>query len=246
MSWIPADWPAPAGVHAGATTREGGTSTGVYASLNLGTHVGDAPAAVEENRARLRRLLRLPGEPAWLEQVHGTRVVDLARDRADAPADAAVCAVPGTVCAVLTADCLPVVLCSRDGQAVGVAHAGWRGLAAGVVEATVAALTRVGAPPADLLAWIGPCIGPGAYEVGDEVREAFTASDPEAAVAFSANARGRWQADLPALARLRLARVGVMRVYGGQLCTASDATRFYSHRRDGRCGRLATLVWRSR
>jgi len=233
------DWPAPARVRAFVTFRTGGVSAGAYASLNLGTHVGDDPEAVAENRRRVAARLALPSEPRWLEQVHGTTVLDLDRD-ALAPADGAVTAQPGVVCAVLTADCLPVLLTDRGGNRVGVAHAGWRGLAAGVVENAVAAL---GTSPAEILAWLGPAIGPRAFEVGDEVRAAFAAAGFETARAFVPNARGRWQADLYALARQSLARAGVTAVYGGGACTYADAERFFSHRREAPCGRMASLVW---
>ena len=236
-------WPAPAGVRAAMTTRAGGVSTGAFASFNLATHVGDDPAAVAENRRRLREALALPAEPAWLEQVHGPRVAILP-GFAGAPADAAVAFTPGSVCAVLVADCLPVFLASRDGDRVGIAHAGWRGLASGVVEATVAAL---GGEPGRLVAWLGPAIGPRAFEVGAEVRDAFLAHDGGCDGAcggsFRPGREGRWLADLPALARRRLAAAGVGAVTGGEYCTYSDPTRFYSYRRDGATGRMAALAW---
>jgi YfiH family protein len=232
-------WPVPAGVRAAMTTRAGGVSTGTFASFNLATHVGDDPAAVAENRRRLRDALALPAEPAWLEQVHGARVAVLPGS-APGPADAAVAFAPGSVCAVLVADCLPVILASRDGDRVGIAHAGWRGLAAGVVEATVAAL---GGEPGRLVAWLGPAIGPRAFEVGGEVRDAFLARDRGSDVAFRPGREGRWFADLPALARRRLAAAGVDAVTGGASCTHSDPARFYSYRRDGATGRMAALAW---
>lgn len=233
------DWPAPARVRAAMTTRAGGASAGAWASLNLATHVGDDPAAVAENRRRVRATLDLPSEPGWLGQVHGARVAVLPRDD-DEPADASVCFTPGLVCAVLVADCLPVFLASRDGDRVGIAHAGWRGLAGGVVEATVAALE---CDPSRLVAWLGPSIGPRAFEVGAEVREAFVAQDPGAEGAFVAGRPGRWLADLPALARRRLEAAGVSAVSGGGLCTYADPARFYSYRRDGATGRMAALAW---
>ncbi len=231
------DWPAPASVRAAVTTRRGGVSTGPHASLNLAAHVGDDPAAVAENRRRVATALGLPAEPAWLQQVHGTTV---ARDGSAAMADASIATGPGRVCVVLTADCLPVLFAQGDGDCVGVAHAGWRGLAAGVLEATIAAL---GVPPHSLLAWLGPAIGADAFEVGDEVRAAFTSGDPGAATHFRAGRAGRWQADLEGLARRRLAAAGVTAIHGGGLCTFSDAARFYSYRRDGATGRMATMVW---
>jgi YfiH family protein len=233
------NWPAPAGVHAAMTTRAGGVSQGPYASFNLASHVGDEAAAVSENRRRLRAALRLPAEPAWLEQVHGIRVAALP-GILRGPADAAVTFTAGCVCAVLVADCLPVFLAGRDGCRVGIAHAGWRGLAAGVIEATVAALE---CDPGELIAWLGPSIGPAAFEVGGEVRDAFLAQDAGSAIAFRAGREGRWFANLPALARRRLASAGVGDVLGDGLCTHSDAARFYSYRRDGVTGRMAALAW---
>ena len=233
------DWPAPASVRAAVTTRAGGVSSGPWASFNLALHVGDDPAAVAENRRRLRAVLDLPSEPSWLQQVHGHEVARLPGPLPDA-ADAAVAFGRGAVCAVLVADCLPVFLASRDGDRVGVAHAGWRGLAAGVIEATVVAL---GCDPARLVAWLGPAIGPQAFEVGEEVLSAFTAGDPAAAKHFQAGRAGHWLADLPALARRRLMECGVGSVHGGGNCTVSDPARFYSYRRDGATGRMAALTW---
>lgn len=239
LALIRPDWPAPATVRAVATTRAGGVSTGPWAGLNLGDHVDDDPAAVAENRARLRAAVALPAAPHWLRQVHGIEVAIPGRHE-PATADAAVTRETGRVLAILTADCLPVLLTSRDGSVVAAAHAGWRGLAAGVLEATLAVMDCA---PADVLAWLGPAIGPAAFEVGEDVRAASLDSDPGAGAAFVANARGRWQADLPALARRRLGAAGVTAVYGGDLCTHADAARFYSHRRDGRTGRMASLIW---
>ncbi len=238
--WIVPDWPAPANVKAFITTRAGGSSSGAYAGLNLGSQGGDDPRAVEANRQRLRAAL--PGEPKWLKQVHGCGVVD-ADTLADVPeADAAVARSADTVCAVLVADCIPVLLADRAGSAVAVAHAGWRGLAGGVVERVV---ERLGRPPGDLLAYLGPGIGPRAFEVGTDVREAFLAVDPRADAAFTPRSAGKWWADLFLLARQRLARSGVTRVYGGGWCTHSDPRRFYSYRRDGPTGRMAALIWRT-
>jgi YfiH family protein len=231
------DWPAPANVRALATTRLGGASEGPYASLNLGAHVGDAEAAVAANRRELRRLL--PADPLWLNQVHGTRCVAAETASPGADADASFTRMPGAVCAVLTADCLPVLLCDAAGTAVAAVHAGWRGLAAGVIDSAVTAL---GVPARELIAWLGPAIGPEAYEVDEDVRAAFAAGDPVTAAAF--HPRGdKWLCDLYALARRRLAALGVERVFGGDLCTFSDSRRFYSYRRDGRTGRMATLIW---
>jgi polyphenol oxidase len=235
------DWPAPARVRAAFTLRSGGVSGGAFASLNLGAHVGDKPEAVFENRLRVRRALDLPAEPTWLQQVHGKDVADLDGPHlATSAADAALTRSAGRVCAVQVADCLPVLFAARDGSAVAAAHAGWRGLAAGVLEATV---SELGLAPAGLCAWLGPAIGPAHFEVGEEVRAAFVAQDAGAAAAFTANQRGRWLCDLYALARRHLAALGLQAVYGGAVCTYSDATRFFSYRRDGQCGRMAALIW---
>jgi len=239
--FIAADWPAPENIVAGTTLRTHGVSSGVYDSLNLGTNVGDDPTTVNENRQRFVSACDLPAEPLWLKQVHGTTVaLHPARDPV-AQADAAVSASPGIACAVLSADCLPVLFASRDGHEIGAAHAGWRGLSAGVLEATVCSFTS---EPAELLAWLGPAISQPAFEVGAEVRQEFIANDPAAADCFRANNRGRWQADLYALARLRLSRAGVGHVTGGDFCTFGDAGRFFSYRRDGQCGRMASFVFR--
>lgn len=232
------DWPAPPRVRALQTLRGGGCSPAPWDSFNLGDHVGDDPVRVAANRAALRR--RLPAAPAWLRQVHGTVAVDAAICPENAEADAAFARRPGVVCAVMTADCLPVLFCDRAGSVVAAAHAGWRGLAAGVLEATVAAL---GVPPGELLAWLGPAIGPAAFEVGDEVRAAFVAGDPAAAAAFAAQAPGKWLADLPQLARRRLLAAGVGWIGGGEMCTYADPDNYFSYRRDGVTGRMATLVW---
>ena len=236
--WIVPDWPAPARVRALATTRAGGVSAQPYDGFNLATHVGDDPAAVIENRRRLRSAL--PAEPLWLTQVHGTRVVSAEAAESGSEADACVARAPGRVCAVQSADCLPVLFADLAGTVVAAAHAGWRGLAAGVLERTAAAMAVA---PKELIAWLGPAIGPAAFEVGAEVREIFCAADPAAAGAFAANERGRWQCDLAALARRSLARAGVTRVFGGGWCTYSDPLRFYSYRRDGVTGRMASLIW---
>lgn len=235
------DWPAPRGVRALQTTRLGGVSAGPWHSLNLGTHVGDDPAAVAANRARLRRAL--PAEPLWLEQVHGVVVADADGDLAPGvpTADAVVARGAGRVCAVMTADCLPLLFCDRAGSVVAAAHAGWRGLCAGVVEATLAAM-RV--PPAEVLVWLGPAIGPSAFEVGAEVRAAFVAADAAAAAAFAPQPGGKWLADLWLLARQRLAACGVEAVFGGGQCTVASRGRYFSYRRDGITGRMATLIWR--
>lgn len=238
--WIEPDWPAPANVRAAATLRTGGVSEDVFASLNLGSHVGDEPAAVTENRRRVITALGLSSEPLWLNQVHGTAVVEAHPAAAPPTADAAYTRGANEVCVVLTADCLPVLFCNRQGTRAAAAHAGWRGLAGGVLSATLAALD---APPHDVLAWLGPAIEQDAFEVGAEVREQFVARDPANAAAFAPNARGRWQADLYALARLELTRSGVKHIHGGGFRCHADRERFFSYRRDGKTGRMATMVW---
>jgi len=240
IDWIAPDWPAPAHVRVLSTLRAGGVSVGPYASLNLAEHVGDHPDAVSANRLLLREAAHLPAEPLWLEQVHGTNVIRHPGDSVIVRADASVAFEPGRVCAVMTADCLPVVLSDRGGTRVGVVHAGWRGLLDGVVEATIAALD---ASPAQLIAWLGPAIGPGAFEVGDEVRSAFAARNPAAGEYFRPNERNRYQADLYGLAKLALAAAGVGSVHGGGWCTHHESERFFSFRRDGVTGRMATLAW---
>lgn len=238
-AWIRPDWPAPARVQALSTTRAGGVSLPPYDSLNLGVHVGDQSADVAANRAVLRG--QLPGEPCWLNQVHGTRVVDAAQPESVPHADAVVSRRAGAVCVVMTADCLPVLLCDRAGSVVGAAHAGWRGLQGGVIEATAAAMQI---PPSDIIAWLGPAIGPNAFEVGDEVRAAFVGDAAIAAAAFRpSTTSGKWLADIYLLARQRLQALGVNSISGGDLCTVTDRERFFSYRRDGVTGRMASLIW---
>jgi YfiH family protein len=242
-SLLSVDWPLPAGVHAAFTTRVGGVSSAPWDTFNVATHVGDAHGDVAANRARLKSLLALPAEPAWLSQVHGTVVADLdSQPQGVIAADAAIARAPGRVCVVMVADCLPVLFCSRDGQRIGAAHAGWRGLASGVLEEIVKAL---GVPGDELTAWLGPAISQAHFEVGDEVRDTFLKADRAANSRFKMNARGRWQADLFGLARLRLASMGLTNVHGGDVCTYADRESFYSHRRDGKGGRMAALIWRA-
>jgi purine-nucleoside/S-methyl-5'-thioadenosine phosphorylase / adenosine deaminase len=236
--WIVPDWPAPANVRALITTRSGGVSTGPFASMNLGQPIDDDMQSVRTNRASLRDIL--PAEPKWLLQVHGAQVVNADRLQQPVEADAAVARNPGSVCTVMVADCLPVLLTDCAGRVVAAAHAGWRGLAAGVLENTVHATDTA---PNELLAYLGPAIGPSAFEVGADVRDAFLARSPDAASAFVAHKPGKWQADLFALARQRLRASGVTQIYGGGLCTYSDPWRFYSHRRDKVSGRMAALIW---
>jgi YfiH family protein len=239
-SYLMPEWDVPGGVRAAFTLRSGGVSAPPFDTLNSAEHVGDREADVAENRRRIGSALALTCEPVWLEQVHGSTVLDLDRTPARRRADAAITRTAGRVCVVQVADCLPVLIAARDASAVAVAHAGWRGLAGGVLEATVGALAIRGR---ELVAWLGPAIGPRAFEVGEEVRAAFLAHDTRAAQGFVANDRGRWQCDLFSLARQRLAALGISNVTGGGLCTYSDPRRFFSYRRDGRCGRMAALIW---
>jgi YfiH family protein len=238
LEFIMPDWPAPANVHGCCTSRTGGFSAAPWDSLNLADHVGDDPDRVRENRRLLREALKLPAEPVWLHQVHGRVVRDAATGRGEA--DGAFALRAGIVCAVLTADCLPVLLCDRGGTRVAALHAGWRGLASGILESGVHALDI---DPGELLAWLGPAIGPNAFEVGPEVRQQFLQADAAATEAFTLGVGDRWHADLYVLARQRLRRAGVSAVFGGDHCTATDVQHFYSFRRDGQTGRMASLIW---
>lgn len=233
------DWPAPACVHAATTLRTGGVSRGPYTSLNPALHVGDDREAVMQNRRLIRDRLALPSEPVWLEQIHGNKVVKAGPMSGVPQADASYTGEPGLVCAVLTADCLPLLLCSMDGVLVAAVHAGWRGLLDGVIRNTVAALDRT-----DLLAWLGPAIGPDRFEVGEEVRAAFMQKSSAFAEAFKPQANGKWLADIYRLARIDLNMLSVTNIYGGRFCTVTEQDRFYSYRRDTVTGRMATLIWR--
>lgn len=252
LPWLPAGWPAPPGVHAFTTTRHGaGGSSPPFDTFNLGNRTaadGDDPAQVQRNRDELQQLAGLPSAPHWLRQVHGTGAL-----RFDAPpaaqggdaepvADASVTSVPGVVLAILTADCLPVVFAARDGSEVAAAHAGWRGLADGMLENTLAAMRT---PAGSVIAWLGPAAGPAHYEIGADVRDAFLAHSAAADAAFTATRPGHWRVDLYALARQRLQAAGMdpVDIHGGELCTIADPARWFSHRRDHRSGRIATLVW---
>lgn len=239
LRWIVPDWPAPPPVRAVTTLRGGGASLAPYDSLNLAGHVGDEPSRVAANRQRLAAALALPAAPLWLDQRHGDRVID-AGGAEDLAADGACARRPGLVCAVLTADCLPILLCNRKGRAVAALHAGWRGLACGIVESGLEALRGA---PEDLLAWLGPAICGGCYEVGEEVRQAFLGKDAALAPAFTPTRPGHFLVDLCAIARHLLEQRGVRAIFGGDRCTRHEPDRFYSHRRDGRSGRMASLVW---
>jgi polyphenol oxidase len=240
LSWITPDWPAAPRVNAVSTFRHGGVSRGSCASLNLAAHVGDDPEAVQTNRHQLAEALGLKREPFWLTQIHGAHVVECSATLRNPSADASICFEPDAPCCVLTADCLPVLFCDRDATRVGVAHAGWKGLVKGVLEKTVTALN---CPPASIIAWLGPAIGPQSFEVGEEVRARFVAKNPRNEACFKPSPNGRWLADIYGLARLALIEVGVSSVYGGGLCTYLETDRFFSYRRDPAAGRMATLVW---
>lgn len=243
---IYANWPAPHWVRAYTTMRTGGYSQAPYNSMNLSYQVGDDPNVVQKNHNKLHDMLSLPTPPVWLKQVHGINVIEASRvsasDESFPEADGSYTAKAGIVCAVLTADCLPVLICDQCGTSVAAVHAGWRGLLAGVIEAAVMLLAR---PERRLMAWLGPAIGPGAFEVGDEVRQGFIGYNANAQSAFRPSPHGRWLADIYQLARLRLMSVGVQQIYGGEWCTFNDSEHFYSYRRDGTTGRMASLIWLS-
>lgn len=232
------DWPAPKNVRALQTTRYGGASVPPYDSFNLGDHVGDNSYVVAHNRQFLASIM--PSEPVWLRQVHGNVVVDASKAGCLPQADAAVTQHPGTVCVVMTADCLPLLLCDEAGTVVGVAHAGWKGLAAGVIEATVQAMDI---EPEKLLVWLGPAISQRGFEVGAEVRDIFVAQHAQASEAFLPGVKGKWMADIYLLAHQRLHGLGISQVYGGQYCTYNEPTNFFSYRRDGVTGRMGTFIW---
>ena len=235
------NWPAPSWVRAGSTTRSGGISNGVFASLNLGDHVGDNPALVAENRALLQKLANLPAEPAWLQQVHGTDVLQLSTWQGHVvAADASTSQQAGQVCLVMTADCLPALFCCTKSKQVAAAHAGWRGLCDGILEKTLAHFPD----PSTVLVWLGPCIGPSAFEVGEEVRQQFLTHDAAATSAFAPSENpGKWLANLPMLAKQRLVAAGAASIYGGDRCTFSESEHFFSYRRDGQTGRMASFIY---
>ena len=269
--WLTRDWPAPANVHAATTLRSGGVSCGVYASLNPALHVGDEADLVKQNRQLIKASLGLPGDPVWLDQIHSNRAVPAhpplgGRGDSDLQqADASYTAESGVVCAVLTADCLPLLVCTVDGSQVAAIHAGWRGLLAGVIGNTITAMQIPPSPPfakggiemeltclplckrgieADFLVWLGPAIGPECFEVGAEVRDVFLEKSPAFTPAFKQHSNDKWLADIYQLARIDLAMLGIDKIYGGDFCTVTEQERFYSYRRDKQTGRMATLIWR--
>lgn len=237
--WLVPDWPAPATIHAATTLRYGGVSLGAYQSLNPALHVGDNADKVRQNRQLINEMLQLPAEPVWLEQIHSNRLVKAETGAPLQQADASYTRGSGVVCAVLTADCLPLLVCDDDGSQVAAIHAGWRGLLAGIIGNTVTAMQG-----RNLMVWLGPAIGPECFEVGSEVRDAFLAKSEAYAAAFSEQGNGKWLADIYQLARVDLATLGIVNVYGGHFCTVTEHERFYSYRRDKDTGRMATLIWR--
>jgi len=237
--YLSPDWPAPANIHAATTLRTGGVSCGAYSSLNPATHVGDNAGLVKQNRQIIKELLSLPAEPVWLDQIHSNQAVPAVKTESLQQADASYTSESGVVCAVMTADCLPLLVCNSDGTHVAAIHAGWRGLLAGVIGNTISAMQVQ-----DLLVWLGPAIGPGCFEVGAEVRAAFLEKSSAFIKAFKEQSNGRWLADIYQLARIDLAALGVDKVYGGNFCTVTEHERFYSYRRDKETGRMATLIWR--
>ena len=237
--WLQADWPAPTNIHAATTLRMGGVSQGEFTSLNPATHVGDNPDVTSQNRHIIKAMLNLPSEPVWLNQTHSNRSIKaIATDTAQ-QADASYTDQLGVVCAVMTADCLPLLVCSADGTEIAAIHAGWRGLLDGIIGNTVAALRS-----SDLLVWLGPAIGPERFEVGNDVRSAYVSKSSEYSSAFKRYGDGKWLADIYQLARINLAALGIKKIYGGGFCTVTDRERFYSYRRDKVTGRMATLIWR--
>jgi YfiH family protein len=238
--WLTPDWPAPANIHAATTLRTGGVSCGVYTSLNPAMHVGDGADLVKQNRQLIKDLLGLPSEPVWLEQIHSNRAIQAVKTQLLQQADASYTAEPGIVCAVLTADCLPLLVCSADGSQVAAIHAGWRGLLAGVIGNTLSAMQG-----SNFLVWLGPAIGPDCFEVGAEVRDAFLEKSPAFKAAFKQQSNDKWLADIYRLARIDLTMLGIDKIYGGGFCTVTEHERFYSYRRDKQTGRMATLIWRT-
>jgi len=240
VNWLQADWPAPDFIKAGTTLRQGGVSSGAYTSFNLATHVGDELAAVERNRAILDQSLNIPNAPQWLEQVHSTEAVLLPNEEAIPKADASYTSKENIVCTVMTADCLPLLITNIQGSCVAAIHAGWRGLCDGIIEATI---KKLPAEPESLLVWLGPAIGADVYEVGEEVYDAFTNAEVAAKQAFTSVSEGHWLFDIYQLAKLRLNKMGVNHIYGGDRCTLSEEEHFFSYRRDDVTGRMASMIW---
>ncbi len=240
MNWIKPDWPAADQIHAAVTLRTGGFSQGAYQSLNPAVHVNDDVEKVYQNRQKLTQMLKLPAEPAWLQQIHSNRVITLDAEHRLQQADASYTDQSGRVCTVLTADCLPLLLCSQDGSEIAAVHAGWRGLLAGIISNTVQLFKSKA-----IMVWLGPAIGPDCFEVGPEVETAFTKKSIYFNSAFKPTAYNKFLADIYQLARIEFSMLDIQQIYGGNFCTVSDKQRFYSYRRDGETGRMATLIWRA-
>ncbi len=240
LNWVKADWPAPENIYAGTSLRTGGYSTKPFNGFNLAKHVGDELSVVEKNRQYLKKMLSLPGDPVWLDQSHSSGVIDIDVEHRDLQVDASYSLKSGTVCAVLTADCLPVLICNGQGTKVAAVHAGWRGLLDGVIEKTVYALKDD-----DLMVWLGPAIGPMCFEVGADVYDAFLCKSEYYSAAFNKTSPAKWLLDIYMLAQLTLKKLGVDQIYGGDFCTVTDQDQFFSYRRDGRTGRMASLIWRT-
>lgn len=239
--WLTPDWPAPSGIHAATTLRTGGVSLPPYQSLNPAAHVGDNIDSINKNRQRISDMLHLPTDPLWLEQIHSNQVIEVnANSMSGQIADAAYTKDSGVVCAVMTADCLPLLVCSSDAKTIAAIHAGWRGLLSGIIGNTLAAMNCD-----NYWVWLGPAIGPNCFEVGPEVREAFIQKSAEFSNAFRSQKNGKWLADIYQLAKIELTGLGVTAIYGGNFCTVTDSQRFYSYRRDQQTGRMATLIWRA-
>jgi YfiH family protein len=239
MNWIKPDWPVASNIHAVATLRSGGVSQGTFNSLNLGLHVNDEPENVYKNRRIISRMLDLPSEPVWMEQVHGIDVIKADQSKQIEKADASYTDQENTVCAVLTADCLSILLATTDGSKIAAIHAGWRGLLSGVVANTVNTMGTI-----NLIAWLGPAIGADCFEVGQEIKDSFIKKSEKFTQVFTKTNEKKYLVDIYKLAKIELASVGIKQVYGGGFCTVTDKERFYSYRRDGETGRMATLIWR--
>lgn len=244
--WLVPDWPAPANIHAATTLRTGGVSKEPYLSLNPATHVNDLKECVLQNRKIISDMLSLPAEPAWLDQIHSNHIVKAEKTATPPKADASYSSESGVVCTVMTADCLPLLICSKDGMKIAAIHAGWRGLLSGVISNSISELTCAPplAKPADLLVWLGPAIGPKCFEIGIEVREAFVEKSKLYKNAFKEQNNGKYLADIYQLARIELSTLGISNIYGGSYCTMTEEDRFFSYRRDNQTGRMATLIWK--
>ncbi len=244
--WLVPDWPAPVNIHAATTLRTGGVSKEPYLSLNPATHVNDLTERVLQNQKIISDMLSLPADPIWLDQIHSNRIVKAGKTATPQQADASYSSESGVVCVVMTADCLPLLICSKDGKKIAAIHAGWRGLLSGVISNSISELAGVPpiAKPTDLLVWLGPAIGPNCFEIGIEVREAFIEKSKDYEKAFKVKNNGKYLADIYQLAKIELNTLGIINIYGGTYCTMTEKDRFFSYRRDNQTGRMATLIWK--